>query len=414
MSESTITTTTNTSSNIMVNYNSDNLLNFIENYDTLDSERFAELHEYMQKIGKLKEVCDLNTIKVRPDDGRHYIYIKRQQIIGKNKKDLISKLYDHFFHLTLEGILPEWLLWRRDKSNVSNKTLIENLYLWNAYFKDTELVKMQITKLKASDFISLFRIMLQNNDITRKRFNDSKSVLNSLYNYCIEMDIVTHNPIKEINCSKMFKFKPENFKVDVFTLDERESLLDYLSAINDIYSLGVQLDFHLICRIGELLALRWTDIKGDFITIHSQRLDDQTMNDDLTFNPRTYKNVDHIKGNTKYGYRRMPLTKSAKKILERIKEINPHGEFILMTDNHQLNHTTFNRHLKGYCTAIGIEPRTSHKIRFTVASILYKQGMQATTLQRLLGHSTLAMTLHYLRELDSEDDLHNAYCDILD
>lgn len=65
------------------------------------------------------------------------------------------------------------------------------------------------------------------------------------------------------------------------------------------------------------------------------------MNDDLTFNPRTYENVTHLKGNTDYGFRYMPLTEDAQQVLDHIKEISPDGEFILMNEGKQLTTITF-------------------------------------------------------------------------
>lgn len=401
--------------------NTDNL-NKIETTSTLQevmkagiitSDGISELYKFMQKEKQLKKVCNLGKIKVRSDDGRNYIYINRHQFIGNDKVDLINKLYDHFFKFNLEGLYPDWLIWRRDFDKVSNKTIKENMFLWNTFFKDTEIVKKQITLITATDFIKFFRCLLNKEPLTRKRFNDAKSVLNGLYYYAIELGIVEHNPLKEINY-RQFRFKAVNAKKEIFTLKERRLLLNYLASINDIYSLAVQLDFYLICRSAELRALRWTDIEGDYIKIQTQLLENQTMNDDLTFNPRTYENVPHIKGNTDYGFRYMPLTDGAKKVLEKIRELNPTGEFILMNEGAQLTTVTFNRHLKKYCHAVGIAPRTSHKIRFTVASLLYKNGVPATTLQQLLGHSTLAMTLHYLRDLTPEEDTFHTIKLVLD
>ena len=63
-------------------------------------------------------------------------------------------------------------------------------------------------------------------------------------------------------------------------------------------------------------------------------------------------------------------------------------------DGRQLNANSFNRWLKRYCEECGVPVRSSHKIRFCTASILYSNGMDLPTLQRLLGHSTAAMSMH--------------------
>jgi len=80
--------------------------------------------------------------------------------------------------------------------------------------------------------------MLKAESMTRKRFNDAKSVINGLFYYAIEIGRVNHNPIKEINF-RQFQFKHVNGKKKIFTLAERQLLLDYLEPINDIFSLAV-------------------------------------------------------------------------------------------------------------------------------------------------------------------------------
>ena len=83
-------------------------------HGTLSLEGIAELHKFMQKEKELQEVCNLELIKIRPNDGRNYIYINRKQFIGSDRADLINKLYDHFYGTSLEGLYPNWLRWRRD------------------------------------------------------------------------------------------------------------------------------------------------------------------------------------------------------------------------------------------------------------------------------------------------------------
>ena len=57
---------------------SKNELIYPHTHDTLSLEGIAELYKFMQKEKELKEVCNLELIKIRPNDGRNYIYINRK------------------------------------------------------------------------------------------------------------------------------------------------------------------------------------------------------------------------------------------------------------------------------------------------------------------------------------------------
>ena len=60
--------------------------------------------------------------------------------------------------------------------------------------------------------------------------------------------------------------------------------------------------------------------------------------------------------------------------------------------------------LKKYCGELGITYLSSHKIRFTNASMLFDAGVKAIDIQPLLGHSNLAMTQHYIGQRTTERD----------
>lgn len=376
------------------------VLHEFSNNDTLSTSEVSE------KFLEMKRKCEIEKeyhekIKTRKDGRQYYIYLNRKQITASSYASLIDKLYEIKYGKmtsTLADLYPQWMIWRRDYTCISPKTLKEYTYIWNAFLENDSIIQIPIASLEYIDFLNLFRKWTKDRSISKKRFGNAKSLLNGIYQYAIEQGIVTHNPIHDINCAQL-PFKPVNHSNDVFTEEERHKLLEHLKGNDNIYALGIQLDFHLVLRIGELLALKWTDIEGDYLHIQSQRLVDTTMDDDLHFSPKTYVNVDHIKGNTDNGFRYQPLTPEAKNILERIRKVNPDGEYILMRSGKQLVVDTFNRHLYKYCKEIDIKERSSHKIRFTVASILYKRGMPLTSLQRLLGHTTPAMTLHYIRQI---------------
>ena len=53
---------------------------------------------------------------------------------------------------------------------------------------------------------------------------------------------------------------------------------------------------------------------------------------------------------------------------------------------------------------IDIRYKSSHKLRFTVASTLKAAGVETAYLQKTLGHSNRAMTEHYIYETVAESD----------
>lgn len=363
----------------------------------------AEIMKFTEKEIKVKSRCDLSKIKVRPDDGRAYIIIQRKSISSTSYSGLIDKLYELYFGIstiTLQDFFEVWMQWRKEESSVSDKTRKENRYLWNRLVKDSTLSKRVLRELTVQDYIAYFRSVTKERKLTRKCFNDLKSILNGMMYLAVERGIIEHNCLRDINY-KQFAYKAENTEITPYTEEERMAIIYHLQSQTDRYSLAILLDFHLVLRIGELKGLKWSDISGDTIRIC------RFIND---------KNevVEDIKGHTSQGIRSMPLTPTAKIILARIQEFCPSdNDFIFCENGQMLTTVTFNRHLKKCCNELGIPYRSSHKLRFSTASIMYKNGMEDTELQKLLGHTSLTMTRHYLRNVTSDEETANKMSTIL-
>lgn len=378
--------------------------------NTLEAGELAGRVETLKRLSTLKKEYPLEKIKIRPD-GRCYIYINRKQFIAPTYDLLIEKLYDEFYgvqNYSLADIFPQWQLFRRDVEQVSSNTLKDHMGYWNNYMKDSKLVKLPITKISPRDIKDFYKSVVSNNQISEGTFKFLKTILNKLFDFAIsELEIIQFNPIPSISIKpykNSFKKSRDTFD-DVYKKEDRAKLLKYLKERDDdIYSLATQLAFQLIVRIGELSALRWDDIQNEYILIRHQRVERQIMHDDLTFEPRTMETIDEMKGKRKSGKRKQYLNDSAREILAKIKELNPSGEFIFMPNGRQMQTCTFNRHLKKFCEEAGVEYHSSHKIRFTSASILYK-GSNLALLSRLLGHTTTNMTLHYFRNILGEEEV---------
>ncbi|MBQ9609213.1 MAG: tyrosine-type recombinase/integrase [Lachnospiraceae bacterium] len=125
-----------------------------------------------------------------------------------------------------------------------------------------------------------------------------------------------------------FSYKPvEEQYNNVFSETDAVTLLTYLQEINnEPYALAIQLFFYLFIRIGEMKAIRWSDI--DFanrrVYLHNQAITDYELNDDLTFSAREVVVSDRMKGYTSKGYRYEHLTDQAIEILEVTQSVGNH------------------------------------------------------------------------------------------
>lgn len=196
---------------------------------------------------------------------------------------------------------------------------------------------------------------------------------------------MSHNPLSDINYRGV-TYKVYKSNVIPYTKEERMAIINHLANDKtDIYSLAIQFDSCLLLRIGELKALKWDNIiDDDYIYIGNMSIDSQTMNDDGSFNRRTHDFVERTKGNTSEGKRTQPLVQKAKEILLDVRKITPTSEYIFLNNGQPLVTTTFNRRLKKCCEDLGIPYRSSHKIRFSTASIMYENDVKPTEIQKLL------------------------------
>lgn len=354
-----------------------------------------------------------------PDDTKRN---HRRPVKRKNKEELENVVAEFYIEkkrqadrnaVTLRSLYKEWLIYRRDYTAAKSKTIQENMTQWNHFFDKSELADMSIQDIRPITLIRFFRKVTKDRTYTYKRISNARSVLNGIMDYAIEEEIIESNPVSNVNFKK-FTYKPvENQCDNVFSKEDTIRLLKYLKNIDEPYSLAIQLSFYLFIRIGETKALRWEDIdyQKKTLYLHTQLSTERTLNDDLTFSKRRVVVYDQMKGNTSDGYRYQYLTDEALKILSRARRLNPFGTYIFEPYGQPMTTDRFNRKLKAYCEAARVPYHSSHKIRFYNASTAYN-GKNLVTISKLMGHSQVETTLHYLRNVRSDEDFSQAYMNL--
>lgn len=372
-----------------------------------DNIDIAEVLSEIKMKKKLSEIQKQykDKIKIRGDDCRLYVRIKDKQFFGNTAEEVFEKIYQHQYGLTTYSIyelFPLYLDYREQYTAVKSLTLKKYVNDFDKYFKPyKEILDKPFALLGVKDYIRLFNRWTAKLDMTAKTFNNLKSIINGMYSFTItELDFDITNKVRDIDM-RQFQVKPVKPVDKAFTFEEREMILKYLSNKSDAYSLALAFNFYCGMRLGELLALKHSDVADGKVSINGQLIKDV----DIKTNQVNYVTSDFIKGYTEQGYRSLPLKQDAIDILKKAKRSNPFGEYIFMQDGKQLNPDTYNSRLRRLCKKLGLKPRSSHSVRFTYASLLYLNGVSSLNISRLLGHTSVTMTNRYINNIMPHEEL---------
>ncbi len=136
-------------------------------------------------------------------------------------------------------------------------------------------------------------------------------------------------------------------------------------------------------RIGELSALRWSDIT-DVITVRSSEKAHRPENDSIYYT---------VEGTKTGRERQIPLTAAMSNLFRRIAEAEKNAgyskdtEFVFINGDGRIKSVNIDRCLERKCKQAGIERKTIHDIRRTVNSALRGIGVTAPVAASLMGHT---------------------------
>ena len=323
--------------------------------------------------------------------------------------DLESQLDPMKRNITVNELVERYLSTKTGAkhSTVANYNFVKNI------LKKEEFSETKIVNIKTSD-AKLFLIKMQSDGKGYSTVKSVRGVLRPAFQMAVDDDILNKNP---------FEFQLAGVVVNdshTRTAITREQMRQFLKFVHDDncyckYYEVVYILFHTGMRISEFcgLTLKDIDLKNRIVNIDHQL----QRTSDMQYVIESTK--------TNAGTRKLPITEEVARCFQAIiedrepqqreKMIDGYAGFLFYDkDNNPLvamhwEHR-FNHMVQRYndIYRIQIPNITPHVCRHTYCSNMAKSGMNPMTLQYLMGHSDIGVTLNTYTHLgleDAEDEL---------
>lgn len=175
-------------------------------------------------------------------------------------------------------------------------------------------------------------------------------------------------------------------KIECFSSYEQRRIENYILSAHKRRLFGILLCFYTGLRIGELLALEWSDFdpkKGILTVKKSCR--------DLWEEGGYRKEIDTVK--TEHSERVIPLPKQFIPLLQTYRRETGGKGYVISGKKGEISIRSYQRTFELLLKKLNIPHRGFHAIRHTFATRAIECGMDIKTLSEILGHQNPTVTL---------------------
>lgn len=298
---------------------------------------------------------------------------KMNKAIFESKNNMVSNS-----NITFGNLFKDWIF-NFKKIEVSDNTFGEYETAYRLRILPYNISNKRVNQITLNDLQMYFNELQEK--FSTNTIKKAYIQIHSCFKFAIIQGILNKNPCLGVTLQKEKKKE----KYNVFSKQEQELILNTLNK-KDIVDCLIYFTFFTGLRLGEVLALKWTDVKDKMLSVERQ-YNRTVRTTDIGVSKLSYEFKDLKTKNSK---REIPIPNKALAILEGIPK---QYELIFSDEGNPIERKRPQRRMTALCKKLNLEHRSFHSIRHSYATRLFESDVAIKIVQSLMGHSDMATTM---------------------
>ncbi len=342
-------------------------------------------------------------------DGKWYTYLPVEnngRILKKrkSKKDLENVLIEYYKNqrtILLKDVFQEWISQKLEYGEIQKQTYDRYTTDYHRFFDGAGISKKDIRKITEDDLEMFIRETIRNKELSNKSYGGLRLLIIGMFKHAKKRkytEISITQFLGDLDLpKKCFTKKSISDEESVFTDEEVEKITHYIKENVSLINYGILLAFQTGVRVGELCAIKYSDIQGNKLCIRRTEVRYRDVDGNYVFEVRESPK-------TEAGNRDIILNSEARKTIKEIRKLNPFGEYMFVQDGKRIKEKAFSVKIVKICRYVGIKERSMHKARKTYATKLINGGVDESIVIKQMGHTSIDCTKHYYYFNNKDDE----------